>query len=91
VKEEKLLSKESTERLFQVQANSSKNHIAYGYGFFVDAEKHTIGHMGSIEGFRAASYRHLDGDVTLILLSNQESTKVTALEQELYSLLSWRR
>lgn len=91
LKEGKLLSKESTEKLFQVQAFSEKNHIAYGYGFFVDSEKRTIGHMGSIEGFRAAAYRHLEGDVTLILLSNQENTQAVALEQELYSLLSWRR
>lgn len=91
LKEGKLLSKDLTKKLFQVQAASENNHIAYGYGFFVDSEKHTVGHMGSIEGFRAASYRHLDGDVTLILLSNQESTKAVALEQDLYSLLSWRR
>lgn len=92
LKEGRLLSKESTQKLFEIQASSEKNHIAYGYGFFVDSEKHTIGHAGSIEGFRAASYRHLDDDVTLILLSNQESTKAVALEQELYSLLfcSWR-
>lgn len=90
VKEGKLLSKESTEKLFEVHAFSSKNQIAYGYGFFIDSEKCTIGHMGSIEGFRAASYRHLDDDVTLILLSNQESTQSTALVQELYFLLSWR-
>lgn len=91
--ENKLLSKESTEKLFQMQAFSEKNQIKYGYGFFVDSEKHTVGHMGSIEGFRAASYRHLDGDVTLILLSNQESTHAVVLEQELSSLLfsSWRR
>lgn len=88
----KLLSKESTKKLFQVQAYSKTNNIAYGYGFFIDPNKHTIGHMGSIEGFRAAAYHHVDDDVTLIILSNQEATQVIALEQELFALLStaWR-
>lgn len=92
LKKNTLLSKESSEKLFQVQASSEKNQIAYGYGFFIDPEKHTVGHMGSIEGFRAASYRHLDDDVILIILSNQETTQAVSLEQELSSLLSsrWR-
>ncbi len=88
LKEGKLLSKASMEQLFQVQAVSEKNQIAYGYGFFIDKDRKTVGHKGGIEGFRAASYRHLDNDLTIILLSNREDTNVIALEQELSSY--WR-
>lgn len=81
LKEGKLLSKESAEQLFQVQASSGQ--IAYGYGFFIDQAKQTIGHMGEIEGFRAASYRHMENDLTVILLSNRENSNIVALEQGL--------
>jgi CubicO group peptidase (beta-lactamase class C family) len=84
LKEGKLLSKASMEQLFQVQAVQ----ISYGYGFFIDQATRTIGHMGEIEGFRAALYRHLDQDLTVILLSNREDANVIALEQELSSY--WR-
>lgn len=90
---DKLLSKQSRNQLFQVQASSEVNQISYGYGLFIDDKRHTIGHMGSIEGFRAALYRHLDDDVTLIILSNREDTQAVALEQQLSSIISssWRR
>lgn len=92
LKEDKLLSKEARKELFRVQAFSENHQIAYGYGLFIDDKKHIIGHMGSIEGFRSALYRHLDGDITLIILSNREDTNAVVLEQELYSIISssWR-
>lgn len=88
LKEGKLLSKESSKQLFKVQASNKKNEIAYGYGFFIDQAKKTIGHKGGIEGFRAGLYRHLENDLTVILLSNKENTDVVALDQELSSY--WR-
>lgn len=92
LKEEKLLSHKSMQSLFKIHASSGKNAITYGYGFFIDPVKHSIGHTGSIEGFNAALYRHLDHDITVIILSNQEKTQSLALEQALYSLIShsWR-
>lgn len=92
LKGDKLLSKESKEQLFCVQACSEKNQIAYGYGFFIDQSRHTVGHKGGIEGFRAALYRHLDNDMTIIILSNQERTQAALIEQELSTLISssWR-
>jgi CubicO group peptidase (beta-lactamase class C family) len=92
LKGDKLLSKESKKQLFRVQAFSENNQISYGYGLFIDDKNHIVGHMGSIEGFRAALYRHLNDDVTLIILSNRENTQVVALEQELFFIISssWR-
>jgi CubicO group peptidase (beta-lactamase class C family) len=89
---ERLLSKETRALLFRAQPSSGKNEITYGYGFFIDQKRGTVGHMGSIEGFRAALYRHVDCDMTLIVLSNQEETEAVALEQELFFLASssWR-
>ncbi|MBS0629270.1 MAG: beta-lactamase family protein [Verrucomicrobia bacterium] len=82
LKEGKLLSKQSTEQLFKVQAGT------YSYGLFIDQVTHAIGHKGSIEGFRASAYRYVDQDLTVILLSNREDVNIAALQQELSSY--WR-
>lgn len=87
LKTSKLLSKDSTQKLFQVQACSKINQIVYGYGFFIDPEKKTVGHKGSIEGFRAAYYRHLEDDLTVIILSNHETTNAVSLEQKLFEMI----
>ena len=83
LKEGKLLSPESNTLLFTVHAASIKNQMSYGYGFFIDVDKGTIGHMGSIEGFRAALYRYLDDDLTVIVLANRENISAVDLQEEL--------
>lgn len=90
---DRLLTSESRARLFQVQGSSDKNCIQYGYGFFVDPANHSVGHMGSIEGFRAASYRTTKDGITIIILSNREETNAVEIQQMLHALLSqrWRR
>lgn len=89
LKNHKLLSSESHELLFSVHATSVKNQITYGYGFFIEQDKRIIGHMGSIEGFRAALYRYLDDDVTIIVLANRENISLVSLQEEL-ALLTHR-
>jgi CubicO group peptidase (beta-lactamase class C family) len=83
LKEGKLLSSGSNRLLFTVHAVSIKNEISYGYGFFIDADKGTIGHTGSIEGFRAALYRYPDDDLTVIVLANREDISAVTIQEEL--------
>lgn len=96
-----LLSLESRQALFTIQGSSQENQISYGYGFFIGpnneeldkAGKDLIGHYGTIEGFRAASYRNSDSDVTVILLSNLENTDINSIYVEVAHLVqdsSWR-
>jgi CubicO group peptidase (beta-lactamase class C family) len=74
-------------------------NITYGYGFFIGphneelegARESLIGHYGTIEGFRAASYRYTDDDLTIILLSNLENTDINRLHLDIARIVhSWR-
>lgn len=95
-----LLSKQSMDSLFAIHGFSQENLIAYGYGFFIGphnlelegAHETIVGHYGTIEGFRAASFRYLDEDLSIILLSNVENTNINALHKELARIArsSWR-
>ena len=98
--EGRILSKESTDLLFTIHGSSNINKITYGYGFFVGPQNKgleaafstIIGHSGTIEGFRAASYHYPDEDLTVILLSNVENTPINQLSIEIAKLYSsrWR-
>lgn len=85
-----LLSQESLQTLFTIQGVSQENEITYGYGFFIGpnnqelevASTDLIGHYGTIEGFRAASYRNSVSDTTIIILSNLENTDINLLYLE---------
>lgn len=95
-----LLSQESRDSLFKVQAANQAGTITYGYGFRI-GPKNTgmegcrssiIGHFGGIEGFAAASIYYPDTDITIILLSNVEKMPVKSFHKELAQLISsyWR-
>lgn len=95
--EGKLLSDSSFKLLFTPHALTEKKGIFYGYGFFLDENNHSKGHMGEIEGFRAAFYHYVDHHLTIIVLSNHENIDAFALQSELFSKLlsvplsgSWR-
>lgn len=100
LKETTLLSKRSVDSLFAIQGSSNDNDMTYGYGFFIgpknqdleNAPESIIGHDGIIEGFRSASFRYLDDDLTIILLSNVESTNINALHLDIARIVrnSWR-
>lgn len=100
LKEKKLLSKENNDLLFTIHGINPNSPITYGYGFFIgsqnaelgQADDSIIGHYGTIEGFRAASYRYLDDDLSIILLSNVENTDINALHIAIAQIFrsSWR-
>lgn len=100
LKEAQLLSKESQNSLFTIQGSSLEHQITYGYGFFIGPQnveleqgsETMIGHYGTIEGFRAASFRYLDDDLTIIMLSNIENTHINDLHLAIAKILrsSWR-
>ena len=95
-----ILSKKSLDALFIIHGSSKKNKISYGYGFFIgtdneeleNAKETIIGHYGTIEGFRAASYRYTDDGLTIILLSNVENTDINSLHIGIAQIVrnSWR-
>lgn len=100
LKDNFLISQESCESLFSIQAASAANQISYGYGFFVGPQNEgmekclpsIVGHFGEIEGFRAASFLYLDEDLIIILLSNNETINLYPFHKQLADLAfsSWR-
>ena len=87
LKEGTLLSDRSNQLLFTIHASSEPNDMIYGYGTFVDPVLNTVGHMGEIEGFRAATYRYVSEDLTVIVLTNQEKIPAEELQAELAALV----
>lgn len=95
-----LLSKESITSLFAIHGSSQKHEITYGYGFFIGSDNEElqqalgdiVGHYGTIEGFRAASFRYPHEDLTIILLSNVENTPINDLHLALAQIIrsTWR-
>lgn len=95
-----LLSPESLKSLLSVQAFSYEHQIAYGYGFrigpcnkdFSGCEPTIIGHLGSIDGFKAASVHYREQNLTIILLSNQEQTDIRNLHKQIAQIVfsRWR-
>lgn len=100
LKENNLLSKENTDLLFTIHETNQEHSITYGYGFFIgpqnseleQADNSIVGHYGTIEGFRAASFRYLDDDLTIIMLSNVENTRINTLHLAIAQIYrsSWR-
>lgn len=100
LKEETLLSQDSMDDLLAIQASSEKNKIAYSYGLRIGPQnqgmegchKSIIGHFGAIDGFVAAFVRYGDEDLTIILLSNVEETKVQTFHKKIaqYYQPAWR-
>jgi CubicO group peptidase (beta-lactamase class C family) len=94
LREDLLLSKESRDSLFTLQASSEANQISYGYGFFVGPQNEgmenchpsIVGHFGEIEGFRAASFQYLDNGLIIILLSNNETINLYPFHKKLAEL-----
>lgn len=84
---EELLSRELTDMLFsQYVAAPSLPHVptydsvSYGYGWFVGERLgHTVaGHGGTYNGFRALIERYPEEEVSIIVLSNLESSDIAA-------------
>lgn len=100
LKEATILSKKSRDSLFRIQGSSNEHKINYGYGFFIgpnnfeldQARETIVGHSGTIDGFRAASFRYVDNDLTIIILSNVENTHIHNLHLGIADIIyaSWR-
>lgn len=76
---EQLVSQELLDLMFSPQAaNPSGGPGGYGYGWFVgEMNQHTLAdHAGGIEGFATLIRRYPEDKVTIIVLSNRDTTNV---------------
>jgi CubicO group peptidase (beta-lactamase class C family) len=79
-----LISEESLGAMLTPYATDRACNVSYGYGLCIDS---AIYHIGEIEGFRAALGYYPDSDLTVIVLSNQETTDIAALYSTLGAIV----
>ncbi|HET9906166.1 MAG TPA: serine hydrolase domain-containing protein [Anaerolineales bacterium] len=82
---ERLLSQESLDRMFTSQAMLSNLGMDYGYGWFIQDvnNRRVLSHSGGIEGFATEMRRYPDDKVTIIILSNRDTTNVIAVGDQI--------
>ncbi len=83
---EELLPGEMLERIFTPFVSISSfsfappyEHLSYGYGWFMGERlgHRVAGHGGTCNGFRALIERYPDDEISIIILSNLESSDIT--------------
>jgi CubicO group peptidase (beta-lactamase class C family) len=90
---DKLISKPLRDVMFTPFASISGadpgTEFSYGYGWFVGEHLNHLGvaHWGSMEGFRTAIERYPDDQVTIIVLSNLESTSIGDITTEIARMI----
>jgi CubicO group peptidase (beta-lactamase class C family) len=82
---EQLMSQESLHMMFTPHAMLSNLGISYGYGWFVREVNNrlVLSHSGGIEGFATEMRRYPDDKVTIIILSNRDTTDVIAVGNQI--------
>lgn len=83
----KLLKKASLDSMYTNRNDMQRGHFNYAYGWrtFEDENNRVVYHTGWWHGFRHIYLRHLDKDITVILLSNLTNGSLLHLD-ELYNL-----
>lgn len=95
-----LISEESLATVLSVHAADPEGKLTYGYGLCIGPQNEDfgavnspiIGHIGEIEGFRAALIYYPMSDLTIIVLSNDEAANIVDLHTTLARILIsyWR-
>lgn len=93
--EGKVLSKKSYESLTSVHSRNPYKGIAYGYGLFIgssnpgftDLGTPVYGHFGNINGFRSACIYYPKSRITIILLTNLQTTNLHTIHIQAARLL----
>jgi CubicO group peptidase (beta-lactamase class C family) len=75
---EQVVSQESLDLMFTPHAEMAMNGLGYGYGWFVGElnSRQAVSHGGGIDGFVTEMRRYIDDEVTIIILSNRQTTNV---------------
>jgi len=77
---EQLVSRELLDLMFAPHAEMPGPGLSYGYGWGVgEMNNHqAVGHGGGIDGFATEIRRYIDDKVTIIILSNRDTTGVVS-------------
>jgi CubicO group peptidase (beta-lactamase class C family) len=84
-----LVSQESLDLMFTPHAKMTMNGLGYGYGWFVGRmnQHRAVSHGGGIDGFVTEIRRYIVDEVTIIILSNRQTTNVPQIADQIASVL----
>lgn len=85
----KILDKRIQDLAYQPVKLNNDSTVYYGYGWAIDPEDpYHVYHAGELEGFRTFFDRHMDNEITVILLSNNSSSVLEKLSGEIYNMIN---
>ncbi len=87
---EKLVSKELLAQMFTAHVRTpDTDERGYGYGWYINegGDRRWSNHGGAIEGFVTGNTRFPDDKVSIIILSNQQTTNLETITSAIVSLL----
>ncbi|HEU0291140.1 MAG TPA: serine hydrolase domain-containing protein [Anaerolineales bacterium] len=86
---DQLVSKQSLDMMFIPHAKIAAFGLSYGYGWFVGQmnQHQAVSHGGGIDGFITEIRRYSDDEVTIIILSNRETTNVPQIADQIASVV----
>jgi CubicO group peptidase (beta-lactamase class C family) len=84
-----LVSQQSLDLMFTPHAKIAMNGLGYGYGWFVGRmnQHQAVSHGGGIDGFVTEIRRYIDDEVTIIILSNRQTTNVPQIAEQIASVV----
>jgi CubicO group peptidase (beta-lactamase class C family) len=84
-----LVSQESLDLMFTPHAKMTMNGLGYGYGWFVGRmnQHQAVSHGGGIDGFITEIRRYIADEVTIIILSNRQTTNVPQVADQIAAVV----
>lgn len=85
---QQLVPRESLDLMFTPHAKIAAFGLGYGYGWFVGKMNNhqAVSHGGGIDGFVTEIRRYIDDGITIIILSNRQTTDVPQLADQISSI-----
>ena len=82
---EQLVPQESLDLMFTPYVKTAFTGLSYGYGWVVGRmnQHQAVSHGGGIDGFVTEIRRYIDDEVTIIILSNRQTTNVPQIADQI--------
>jgi CubicO group peptidase (beta-lactamase class C family) len=80
-----LVQQQSLDLMFSSHAQTTFTGLGYGYGWFVGQMNNhlAVSHGGGIDGFVTEIRRYMDDRVTIIILSNRQTTNIPQIADQI--------
>lgn len=85
--QEQLLEPTSMDKLFTPWAKRATGYYGYGWAIKGVDDQRLIYHTGLVPGFHSGLYNYIDEDIIIIILSNNQESRINSLQMILYQAL----